>query len=493
MRRKKLIGIIFFFVALLLFPPATIKAERSVYTYTYDFWEIERESPDAYRAREIITGSKLGIGDFNNPQGLYVRDNRIYVCDTGNNRIVILERDGDNNIEVIDEIKEFSGDVEINTFSQPHDIFVTDEGELYIADTNNQRILHLSPSYDLIKTMTRPDDETVDQVSDFLPTKLVADRAGRVFVLVRNFNKGYLQFDRNGEFIGYMGASEVRFNFVDYVWKMLSTQEQKAQLAQFVPTEYNNVAMDKNGFLYATNSIFEENQLLTDEAKPIRKLNSMGTDILVKNGYDPPVGDLWWDSAGGISGSSRFIDITILDNETYYALDRSRGRIFAYDDQGRLLYAFGGIGNKLGYLQFPTAIDHMGYDLLVLDSRNVGITVFTLTEYGKLINDAIYKYTIGDYDTSAVYWRKVLMHNGNYDMAYVGIGRSLLRQERYKEAMYYFEYAYDEDNYSKAFQLYRKEWIEDNIAWIFTSFFLVITVPLIVGKVKKIKREVAAE
>ena len=493
MRGKKFIPIIFFFVALILFPSATVKAERSVYTYTYDYWEVERESPDAYSVQETVTGSKLGIGDFNNPQGLYVRDNRIYVCDTGNHRIVVLERDGNNNIEVIDQIYEFSGDVELNTFSQPHDIFVTETGELYIADTNNQRVLHLSSDYKLIKVITRPTDETVDKAADFLPTKLVADKAGRCFVLARNFNKGYLQYDRDGLFIGYMGASEVRFNLTDYIWKLLSTQKQKSQMAQFVPTEYNNVAMDKDGFLYATNAIFEEYQLRNDEAKPIRKLNSMGTDILVKNGYLPPIGDQWWDTAGGVSGSSRLIDITVLDNDIYYAIDRTRGRIFGYDDQGNLLYAFGSLGNKLGYQQFPTALEHMGTDLLVLDSRNLGITFYTLTEYGKLINDAIKAYSLGQYDLSADYWREVLRLNGNYDMAYIGIGRSLLRQERYKEAMEYFEFALDRMNYCKAFQLYRKEWIEENIAWIFTSFFLIITVPIVIGKIKKIRREVGVE
>lgn len=493
MRGKKLIPIIFFYMALILIPSATVKAERSVYTYTYDFWEVERESPDAYSVRETVTGSKLGIGDFNNPQGLYVRDNRIYVSDTGNHRIVILEKDEAGKIIVIDQIYEFSGDVEINTFSQPHDTFVTDTGEIYIADTNNQRVLHLNSDLELVKVIDRPVDQTVDAASDFLPTKLVVDSAGRCFVLARNYNKGFLQYDRDGSFIGYMGASEVKFNFTDYIWKLLSTQKQKSQLAQFVPTEYNNVAMDQNGFLYATNSVFEEYQLRNDEAKPIRKLNSMGTDILVKNGPLPPIGDQWWATAGGVSGSSKFIDVTILDNDVYYVLDRARGRIFGYDQQGNLLYAFGSLGNKLGYLQFPTAIDHMGNDLLVLDSRNLGITFFTLTEYGTLINEAINSYSLGQYDQSADYWRDVLRLNGNYDMAYIGIGRSLLRQERYKEAMEYFEFALDDDNYSKAFQLYRKEWIEENIVWLFTSFFLIITVPIVIDKVKKIRREVGAE
>lgn len=493
MRGKKYINVIFFFVALIMFPSETVKAEKTVYTYNYDYWGVERESPDAYTAKELVTGKKLGIGDFKDPQGLFVRDNKIYVCDTGNHRIVVLERDAYDQIEVIEQIYEFKGDIENNTFSHPHDVYVTETGEMYIADKNNQRVLHLNADKELIKVIVRPVDQTVDQTSDFLPTKLVVDKAGRSFVLVQNFNKGYLQYDRDGEFIGYMGASEVKFKFTDYVWKMLSTQKQKTKLIQFVPTEYNNVAIDKEGFLYATNSVFEEYQLLSDEAKPIRKLNSMGTDILVKNGTFPPIGDQWWDTAGGISGSSKFIDVTVLDNDVYYAIDRTRGRIFGYDNQGNLLYAFGSVGNRLGYLQFPTALEHMGTDLLVLDSRNIGITFYKLTDYGRLINNAIDAYSLGKYDISADYWREVLRLNGNYDMAYIGIGRSLLRQERYKEAMDYFEFALDDENYSKAFQLYRKEWIEENIVWIFTSFFLIITVPVVIGKIKKIRREVAAE
>jgi hypothetical protein len=293
MNRKRIRKVIIFFTVLLLFPNVTVQAERTVYTYTYDYWGIERESPDAYQAVNTITGEEFGIGDFKNPQGLFVRENRIYVCDTANNRIVILEKDG-NDITLIDEFSEFTGDTPINTLNEPHDIYTTENGDMYISDTGNQRVLHLNSQYELIKTMVRPVDETIDQASDFLPMKLVADRAGRVFVLVKNYNKGYLQYDNKGDFIGYIGANEVKFNMADYIWKMLSTKEQRAQMEQFVPTEYNNIALDQDGFIYATTSVFNENELINDKAKPIRKLNSMGTDILIKNGEYPPIGDIWW-------------------------------------------------------------------------------------------------------------------------------------------------------------------------------------------------------
>lgn len=236
--------------------------------------------------------------------------------------------------------------------------------------------------------------------------------------------------------------------------------------------------------------MFEEYQLKDDKAKPIRKLNAMGADILIKNGEYPPIGDLWWGNAAGVSGASKLIDITALDNGTYYAIDRTRGRIFGYDSQGNLLYAFGSLGNKQGYFQYPTAIDHMGNDLVVLDSKSAGITILKMTQYGQLIYDALAEYEKGNYDISADYWRQVLMQNGNYDLAYIGIGRALLRQENYKEAMEYFKIKLDDENYSKAFQLYRKEWIEEHIAWIACGFFAIIAIPPLIGKLKKIKREV---
>ena len=80
--------------------------------------------------------------------------------------------------------------------------------------------------------------------------------------------------------------------------------------------------------------------------------------------------------------------------------------------------------------------------------------------------------------------------NGNCDLAYIGIGRSLLRQERYKEAMKYFKLKYDEDNYSKAYKQYRKQWIEDHILIIIIVLGVLIVIPLGKGKLKKLKFEI---
>lgn len=491
MKRKGIISILLCFVVLLLSPDITVKANMSIkapYTYVYDYWDDVRESPDAYEPVYYITGDDLGVGDFKDPAGMYAKDDYIYICDTGNNRIVVVKKDKDQ-FTAVDVISEFTGETDVLTFNSPQDIFIADNGDYYICDTNNQRIVHLNSEKQLIKEFTKPDDETVDKNSDFLPTKAVVDVAGRVYALAKNYNKGFIQYQPDGSFVGFIGASEAKFNLTDYLWKLIATKEQKARMVQFVPTEYSNAALDKDGFIYCTTMTFDQYELFTT-AKPIRKLNAQGTDILIKNGWEPPVGDLDWQDAAGYNGPSKFVDITVLDNDIYLALDMTRNRIFAYDEQGDLLYAFGGVGNRLGYMLGPVAIDHMGYDLVVLDQKTEAFTVFTLTDYGKLINMALDEYKKGAYDKSAEYWQQVLKYNGNYDMAYTGIGRSLFRQKRYKEAMKYFKYSKHRKNYSKAFQYYRKDWIEDHIEWIVGIFLALIIVPNLVEYVKRIKREV---
>ena len=255
-----------------------------------------------------------------------------------------------------------------------------------------------------------------------------------------------------------------------------------------MPTEYDNVYMDEKGFIYATISTFDEYDIVS--TKPIRRINSIGDDILIRNASDPPIGDLDWDTANEYSGPSRLVDITEVGNGIYVALDRMRGRLFGYDSQGHMLWAFGGPGASDGYFKRPMALEHMGYDLLVLDQQECSITLFTPTEYGSLIYDATETYLIGAYEESAELWQKVLSQNGNYDLAYIGIGRALLREDRFEEAMHCFEVARDVDNYAEAKRLYRKEWVEKNINWVFPLIILLLVGPLVWGRIQKIRAEV---
>lgn len=468
----------------------TAKAETG-YTYNYDYWGDVQYSPDAYETAGVYTYVNMGLDKkLMQPQGMFVKDDLIYICDTGNNRIVVLKRTDVDSIEYVKTIDSFKGNVENTTFAGPTDISIDEDGNMYIADKDNNRILKLDKDLNYLLEFGKPNDATFDQSLSFLPSKIAIDTAGRVYCVATNANKGLIKYENDATFSGFVGATPVTYDWTDYIWKRLATQEQRAAMENFVPTEYDNLYMDYEGFIYVCTTNIEESDIANETADPVRKLNLMGNDILVRNGNEPIVGDIVWGNAGGYKGPSLIIDITAMENDVYACLDKTRGRVFAYDDQGRMLYGFGGNGNMDGYFKQPIAIEHMGHDILVLDQLDCSLTIFTPTTFGNDIYSAIEQFQDGDYEASGASWQRVMNQNGNYDLAYIGIGRALLRQKQYHEAMGYFKLKWDDDNYSKAFKQYRKEWVEDNIAIIFTVIILILCLPLLIGKVKKIKFEI---
>ena len=466
------------------------------YTYTYDYWEEVQESPDAYKVANVVDSMTLGLDNLEGvrlmkPQSLFAIDDLLYVADTGNNRIIELKRNGIE-FTVRRVIREMTG-AAVNTFNQPYDIFVDENGNIYVADFGNQRVTMMDKDLNWVQDYTKPVDNTFDQSLNFLPKKITVDVAGRVYALCQNVNKGLVKYEADGTFSGFIGANKVTISTGEYIWKRyFQTKEQRAQSESFVPTEYENLCIDPDGFIYVTTTVFSEYDLKWDNAKPIRRLNSLGNDILIKNDRYPPIGDLYWVEQSLDYGPSRFTDITVLKNDIYVALDRTRGRLFGYDSQGVLLWAFGTKGNVEGAFTGAISLEHMGYDLLVLDQLENSITLFQTTEYGKTIYDAVETYLDGKYDESADLWRDVMKQNANYPLAFRGIGRAILRQNQYEEAMDYFRMAHDRENYGRAFKLYRKEWVEKNIWWIVLIAAVLLIVPLAVGRVKKLKWEVVA-
>ena len=474
--------------------PLTALADASTgdtsYTYNLDYWGDVQDSPDFYTVSKVFTSSELGLDvKMKSPEGLFVYNDLLYVCDTGNNRIIELKRISSEKFDVVRIIDSFKGD-DNPTFNAPSDIAVSEEGDFFIADRGNGRILKLDPDFNLLLKYDKPVDNTLDPSITFQPNKIAIDTAERVYCIATGINKGLIKYEPDGTFSGFIGATKVTYDFLDYIWKKFATQAQRAQMENFVPTEYDNIYMDYEGFVYAVTGAVTREDLRADKADAIRKINLMGNDILVRNGEWGIYGDIHMGSGGGYEGPSYFSDVTVFDNDIYVCLDRNRGRCFGYDDQGHMVFAFGGNGNMDGYFRRPVAIEHYQHDLYVLDTLDCAITVFVPTEFGSLVYEAIDKFDEGDYKTSGECWERVMQLNGNYDLAYIGIGRSYLRQERYKEAMDYFEVKYDDENYSKAFKQYRKEWVEDHIAVIVIVLLALFLIPMGIGKIKSIKHQI---
>ena len=472
--------------------PALAPANPTNYTYTYNEWDVPMPSPDAYRVTAYILGEQLGIGHFNRPQDLQVWENYLYVMDTYNNRIVVLRFDDDGTFELVEVVTHVTmPDGEISSFNRPYGIYISpwelNYGHIWVADTQNQRILHIDRDWNVVNIIDRSKLERslLEEQLEFLPRKLVVDFSGRILLQAYHINRGLMEFDNEGFFVGYMGAPRVGISPIEQFWRAIATMEQRERRELFVPVEYNNVSIDREGFIYVTTT-----PDVSPDVHPIRRLNAMGNDILIRNGFTAPIGDLYTGSGAGIFGASHFGDVTALPNESYVVLDVKRGRLFSYNSQGELLYVWGGYGNREGRFLQPTAIESMDFSIFVLTASSSSITRFDLTEYGMNINTALDLYQRGLYDQSVAHWQEVLRMNGNFGPAYIGIARNYLRQGNYTEAMRLFRLQNDARGYGRAFGFYRRIWVEDNF-WIFITIIgILIVVPPVVRKVIRLKREI---
>ena len=472
-------------LGLLMAATTPISAFATQFTYTYDQWGIPTPSPDAYRVTAFLLGEDLGIGHFHSPHGLFVSEaayptgrDTLFIADTFNHRIVRIAINPDATFELIDYVNHIVIDGVPSTFNAPQDVVQTRWGDIFIADTENQRIIHTDANWQFINLIHQPSGSIEGFGDNFLPENIAVDGAGRVFVQARHVNRGLVEFDSEGYFTGFVGANEVEITPWDQFWRLIATQEQRARMQLTVPTEYSNVNMDHEGFLWVTST--------ASQGDAVRRLNSQGADVLIRNGRHDLIGDLWWADAGNIQGASAFIDSTMLPNGTVAVFDRTRGRIFNYDFQGNLLYVFGGVGNREGMFLLPQALDNLGYTLFALDRQAGAVTRFDLTNYGALINTALTYYRRGLYDESAATWQEVIRLNGNFGPAYIGIARSYLRLGYYQQAMHYFRLQDDYRNFGRAFGFYRQEWVERHFVLFASAIALIILVPPVVKKSRKI-------
>lgn len=159
----------------------------------------------------------------------------IYILDSGNSRIVVLDPD----FKLLRVIDGFMMDGSKETFNLPGGLFVDEQERIYVADTGNGRVVVLDGEGTLIQTITKPKSDILSTQFQFQPLKLTVDHVGRVYVVAQGVYEGIMQFDESGKFIGYVGTNKVERDYGEYIWRMLSTKAQRAQMVLFVPTEFS--------------------------------------------------------------------------------------------------------------------------------------------------------------------------------------------------------------------------------------------------------------
>ena len=447
--------------------------------YNYDYWKNILYTPAPYVPDGLVSGAVLQyegapIGAFRNPQDLCVSpDGDVYIADTGNNRIVVLAGDLKT---VKGIISGFEADGTAQTFSAPSGVAVSEKHRLYIADSQNRRIVVLEPDGSFVKYVQNPQSEVLDEGYVFTPLRVSVDYADRVYVIAQNMFQGIMVFSEEGTFTGFFGTISVKISLWEKFWRKLATKEERSKQQLFIPTEFTGIDVDDEGFVYASNKD-------TDGIQAVRRLNPKGEDVIRKGPTQKLGGDLVYGNIGNYAGPSQMVDVVYREHGIYSLLDARRGRIFTYDHEGNLLYIFGGIGSQAGTFQTPTAIEQLGNRLLVLDSQQGNLTIFAETEYGSLINQAVSLRFDGDESLAVPLWQEVLRLDEINELANTGIGKAYLSAGDNENAMLYLRRGMNKEYYSVAFKRWRNERLRNNISWILSGIIAAVVLGVIGVKV----------
>lgn len=346
-------------------------------------------------------------------------------------------------------------DREEDLFRSPEGVFVDEEGKIYVADTENHRVVVLNSDGSWIKAIENPQNEVLGTDYIFAPRKVAVAGGDRLLVVAQSQVNGIMEFDGSGRFIGFLGSNQVSASPLEILLRSLLTKEQRDKMLQFIPLEYNNLCVDNEGFIYGVTKA-------TDQADKIKKLNLGGEDVLLRSEYMTMATQM-----------SQIEDICTDAQGNYSYIDSRDGKIYTYNQDGYLLYAFGGLSSQAGTFQSPSAIEYAAGQLLVCDAVRGCVTVFERTPYAQAIEDADSLFRRQDYDASRQRWEDTLRMNCNFELAYIQIGRILYRQDAYGEAMDYFKKGnFRGENYvsgyGMAFEKYRAVFLQENLQLILT-------------------------
>ena len=457
------------FLVLVLLRPCALADDTLPYdSYNFDHWNSILYTPAPFVPAFSVTGASFTwqgepLGDFRSPQDLCVSPaGDLYIADTGNNRLVVLSPDLKT---VRNVITGFTEGGSRQSFSSPSGVAVSQKNQLYIADSQNHRIVVLEQDGSFVKYVRDPESEVLDEGYIFTPLRVSVDYADRVYCVAQNMFQGIMVFTADGAFTGFFGTISVKISLWEKFWRKFSTKEERAKQQLFIPTEFTGIDVDEEGFVYASSKD-------TDGIQAVRRLNPRGQDVIRKGPKQNLGGDLSFGSVGKYAGPSQMVDVVYRGHGIYSLLDARRGRVFTYDHEGNLLYIFGVIGTQAGTFSAPAAIEQLDSRLLVLDSQQACVSVFARTEYGELIDRAVSLRHDGDEARAVPLWEKVLRLDENNELANAGIGKAYLSAGDNEKALTYLRRGMSRDYYSVAFKRWRNELLRSSIGGILTAAVL---------------------
>lgn len=435
MKKQKKLWAVFMACLFLLTPVMSVHGKidtdgnATSYTYTLASDGSWIRSQDAYQPGQIL----LMDSPLDTPEDIFVKNGILYLVENRGQRIALYD--------LATGQTTFFGE---GILDSPSGVFVTEEGMLYVADSGLQKVLVFDENGNVVLEYERPTTKTFGSQASFKPLKVTVDKSGILSILSEGSYDGLIQLSPQGEFLGYFGYNTVPVTFTEMLQDKFFTKEQKAKLFHKIPLTFYNFAQDSSGIIYTIT------QGASDNA--VKKHNVSGNNII----------------NGDMADEKNFVDIALDSYGNIYAVTE-KGIIYEYDNDGNLLFTFGGYAitserNGLITVASGITVDEDG-NLYILDKERGLVHTYLPTAFATGLHHAIYLYREGSYEESRKELLNLLMLSGNVSVIYSYLGKDEMQLDRYEQAADYFEKAGERNGYSDAFWEIRNQNIATYLPW----------------------------
>ena len=235
MKFKRFIGLILLFSLIL-----SIGITASARTPYANYYIQEKEKtakpiPAAYETSTVIDFLSTETGKLKNPEDMFIdNEGKIYVADTGNNRIVVYSAKYEFLFEISSDGQYSEGD--LAALKEPTGVYVDpDDGAILVADSGNGRIVEFTKYGNLRYSYPKPESEILVEGFSYQPEKVTKDSRGFMYVTNKGDSNGIMQLSTNGEFISYYGTNKVNLSFWESLSKLLWSREDRKGTVVTIP------------------------------------------------------------------------------------------------------------------------------------------------------------------------------------------------------------------------------------------------------------------
>ena len=272
MKNRFLKVIVFALAVILLFGTVSSFAFTPYQTYTYSIDGELLDSPMAYQPAMSISSSEMGISSSVCTDMVCDADGNIYIVDNQNKKIVVL----DENYGKVTEITQYEDEKgDVLTFDNPRGVFVTDPDKSQHADLKDQKYIYVADVgaagvagrvivFNEKFEYVRTIFKPDSRVLDdgaFKPEAIAVDIYGRIFIVSGACYEGVIALSHDGDFNGFIGAQTVSYTMFEMIFNQFKDHEDYESEELKNPDPYNNITVDDEGFIYVTISFSEEAEL----------------------------------------------------------------------------------------------------------------------------------------------------------------------------------------------------------------------------------------